>query len=92
MPYTLPLWREMGLKVGVALYEYTDLILAADRTRLWKQRARKKDKEKDKQSKRVSAKHGKSKSVSKGTEKVCIFAAMENEKVRHLFEEIKQAE
>jgi len=44
VPYTLALWREMGSKVGVALFEYIDLILSSDRNRIEKQRAKKKDK------------------------------------------------
>ena len=91
MPYTLALWREMGSKVGVALFEYIDLILSSDRNRIEKQRAKKRDKEKDKQHKKMSVKQSKVKSTSKRTEKICIFAAMENEKIKHLFEEIKQA-
>ena len=34
VPYSLTLWREMGMKVGSALFEYVDLILSADRNRM----------------------------------------------------------
>jgi len=39
----------------------------------------------------MSLKQSKARSASKRAEKVCIFAAMENEKIKHLFEEIKSA-
>jgi hypothetical protein len=81
----------MGSKIGVALFEYIDLILSSDRNRIEKQRAKKKDKEKDKQQQKMSVKQRKARSASKRTQKGCIFAAMENEKIKHLFEEIKEA-
>lgn len=83
-PFTMQLWMEMGRKIGEALYEYVDLLLTADRNRFEKKMAKRKDKEPKKQ-KQVKGKSGK-------VERSPIFSAMENEKIRHLFEEIKQAE
>jgi cytosolic carboxypeptidase protein 2/3 len=84
VPFTKEKWNEVGFKTAVALYEYTDLLIAADRTR-WEKKQAKKEKEPAKKEK-------KGRSKQKVREKPSIFSAMENEKIRHLFEEIKQAE
>jgi hypothetical protein len=38
-------WLDMGLKTGVALFEYFDLLIASDRHRWEKKQAKKKQKE-----------------------------------------------
>jgi hypothetical protein len=59
-----------------------DLLLAADRNRFEKKLGKRKEAKKDKEKKKGKA----------TKEKANIFSAMENEKIRHLFEEIKEAE
>lgn len=34
VPYTQALWKEMGMKIGAALYQYIDLLLMSDRNRI----------------------------------------------------------
>lgn len=80
VPYTQQRWQVMGSKVGAALAEYLELILVADRNRI------------DKRSKRREGKKGGSKKSPQKRERASIFSAMENEKIKHLFEEIRQAE
>jgi len=77
----------MDLKIGQALFEYVDLVLTADRNRFEKMISKKKDKA-DRKGNSKSSK----KSPQKHHERVSIFSSMENDKLKHLFEEIKKAE
>lgn len=76
------------MKVGSALFEYVDLLLTADRNRWEKKQSKKKDKGSDTLREPGLRKTSKSTNKSKQIkiEKPSIFSAMENEKIRHLFE------
>lgn len=88
VPYTMEKWEEMGMKVGTALFQYVDLLLASDRHRWEKKQSKKKDKivdSKDSSSYRKNSKNSNKSKQIKVEEKTSIFSAMENEKIRHLF-------
>ena len=78
-------WFEMGAKTGVALYQYLDLLLTADRNRWEKRQAKKKLKEKEVQ-KDVKDKDFRNRRRSKSPTKIKpkiverspIFSAMQN--------------
>ena len=40
----MKLWKEMGLKIGQALYEYIDILIMSDKNRIDKAKNRRKDK------------------------------------------------
>ena len=46
--YTLQKWKDMGNKIGNAMYEYFSLLLGVERNRLEKAKSKRKQKEKDK--------------------------------------------
>lgn len=75
VPYTQALWAEMGGKVGAALQEYAELVLATDRNRYEKAQAKRRDRVKGK---KAASKPSKRSPQKAAVERVSIFTAMEN--------------